>query len=78
MALKVYRVWAESISNVYLDVAAESKEEAYRIADEADGSEFIDMGTGGWNMNQDWITEMQDEPDGAMIERYQFWKENEE
>lgn len=78
MALKVYRVWAENVSNVYLDVAAESEEEAYRIADEADGSEFIDTGTGGWNMSQDWITEMQEEPDAAMIERYQFWKEDQE
>ena len=78
MALKVYRVWAENISNVYLDVAAESKEEAYRIADEADGSEFTDTGTGGWNMSQDWITEMQEEPDEAMIERYEFWKEEQE
>ena len=78
MALKVYRVWAESVSNVYLDVAAESKEEAYRIADEADGSEFIDTGTGGWNMNCDWVMEQGGQPDEAMIERYQFWKEDQE
>lgn len=78
MALKVYRVWAENISNVYLDVAAESKEEAYRIADEADGSEFIDMGTGGWNMDRDWVIEMQEQPDDDMIERYESWKEGQE
>ena len=78
MALKVYRVWAESVSNVYLDVAAESKEEAYRIADEANGGEFTNMGTGGWNMDRDWIIEMQERPDEAMIERYQFWKEEQE
>lgn len=78
MALKVYRVWAENISNVYLDVAAESKEEAYRIADEADGSEFVDVGTGGWNMDRDWVIEMQERPDEDMIERYESWKEGQE
>lgn len=76
MALRVYRVWAESISDVYLDVAAESEEEARRIADEADGGEFIDNGTGDWRMGE--AMETHEQPDEAMIERYQFWKEEQE
>lgn len=45
-----YRVWAECISDVYLDVEANSEEEALNIAAEADGGDFIDAGTGDWNM----------------------------
>ncbi len=48
--MAMYRVWAQSISDVYLDVEAESEEEAYEIASEADGGEFIEDPTGG-----DWI-----------------------
>ena len=43
-----YRVWAQSISDVYLDVEAESEEEAMKIAEEADGGDFIDDGMGDW------------------------------
>ena len=45
-----YRVWAECISDVYLDVEADSEEEALAIASEADGGEFIDSGDGDWKM----------------------------
>lgn len=45
-----YRVWAECISDVYLDVEANSKEEALNIAAETDGREFIDAGTEDWNI----------------------------
>ena len=45
-----YRVWAQSISEVYLDVEANSEEEARQIADAADGGEFVEDPCGG-----DWI-----------------------
>ena len=48
--MAMYRVWAQSISDVYLDVEAESEEEAYEIANEADGGEFVEYSCGG-----DWI-----------------------
>lgn len=43
-----YRVWAQSISDVYLDVEADSKEEAFAIAYETDGGEFSDSNKGDW------------------------------
>lgn len=45
-----FRVWAQCISDVYVDIEAETKEQALKIAEEADGGEFIDDPTGG-----DWI-----------------------
>ena len=42
-----YRFWAECISDVYLDVEAETEELAREIADESDGSEWIEDATGG-------------------------------
>ena len=41
-----YRVWANSVSHVYLDVEAASEEDAIAIAEEADGGDFIDVGFG--------------------------------
>ena len=43
-----YRVWAESISYVYLDVDAESEDESREIAEEADGGEFECSAFGDW------------------------------
>lgn len=45
-----YRVWAKSISDVYLDVEADSAEEAKVIARNTDGGEFTDGGvySGDW------------------------------
>lgn len=45
-----YRVWAQSISDVYLDVEAENEREAIEIAEATDGGEFIDAGgySGDW------------------------------
>ena len=45
-----YRVWATCISDVYLDVDAESEEEAREIAEYADGGDFIDAGSGEWKV----------------------------
>lgn len=46
-----WRVWAECIHDVYLDVEAETEEKALEIADTTDGGEFIDDPLGGqWIM----------------------------
>lgn len=46
-----YRVWAECVSDVYLDVEADSKEEAYEKAQDTDGGCFIEDPTGGgWKL----------------------------
>ena len=59
-----YRVWAQSISDVYLDVEADSEEEALQIAEDADGGEFIDDPTGGdWIMGSVFEIEDDDEDD---------------
>ena len=42
-----WRVWAECISDVYLDVEAETEEQALEIAEEADGGDFTDDPCGG-------------------------------
>lgn len=41
-----YRVYATMTSNVYIDVEANSPEEAYEIYDETDGGDFIESGCG--------------------------------
>lgn len=41
-----YRVWANSVSLVYLDVEAASEEDAIAIAKEADDGDFKDIGPG--------------------------------
>ena len=43
-----YRVWAQSISYVYLDVDAESKEEAKEIAENIDGGLYTPTADGDW------------------------------
>lgn len=53
-----YRVWAESISDVYLDVEANSKEEAMEIAMDTDGGDFIEDGMGDWQFGS--VVEMED------------------
>lgn len=49
---KTYRVWAECISYCYLDVEAESEEEAKDIADEADGGDFMPTPDGEWHITE--------------------------
>ena len=48
-----YRVWAKMISYSYLEVEAESKEEAEAIAEETDGGEFIPTDDGDWELIDD-------------------------
>lgn len=51
-----YRIWAQSISDVYLDVEADSYDEAYAIAEDTDGGEFIEDTSpcsGDWVMRYD-------------------------
>lgn len=43
-----FRVIYKSISYVYLDVEADSVAEARTIAENADGGEFLEDGTGDW------------------------------
>lgn len=44
--MAVYRVWAESISYVYVDIEAESEDRAREIADILDGGDFHEDGFG--------------------------------
>lgn len=46
--MKKWRVWAECITDVYLDVEAETEEEAKEIADNADGGDFSECPYGEW------------------------------
>lgn len=59
-----YRVWAECISDVYLDVEADTPQEAWDIAYATDGGDFIDAGaySGDWKMcSVDSVEELSDE-----------------
>ena len=52
--MKKFRVWAKMTSYAYLDVEAETAEEAYQIADSTDGGEFIsDEFKGDWEVDPD-------------------------
>ena len=51
-----YRVYAESVSAVYVDIEADNYDDAYRIAKEMDGGEFIeDVAGGRWDMDPEWV-----------------------
>ena len=43
-----FRVWAQSISDVYIDIEAENEDKAMEVAREIDGGEFHDDGYGDW------------------------------
>lgn len=47
-----YRVMYKSIDYVYIDVEAESIEEAKEIARNTDGGEFIQDGVGDWEYDR--------------------------
>lgn len=46
-----WRIWAESISDVYLDVEADTFEHALEVAYDADGAEFHDTCGGDWKIS---------------------------
>ena len=46
-----WRIWAESISDVYLDVEADTFEHALEVAENADGAEFHDTYSGDWKIS---------------------------
>ena len=45
-----YRVWAKSVSYVYLDVVADSIDDAIAVADETDGGDFTSTAHGDWEI----------------------------
>ena len=74
-----YRVWAKVDSVVYLDVEANSREEAWRIADNTDGGDFIDDGNypGGWKMcNVDSVEELPSTPKDKFLKMPETFKQN--
>ena len=46
--MKKYRVWAKCISYCWLDVEANSEDEAMEMAEEADGGEYEESPHGDW------------------------------
>lgn len=46
--MKTYRVWAKSISYCFVEIEAESENDAMEIAEEMDGGDFEDSGVGDW------------------------------
>lgn len=46
-----YRVLAECVSYLHLDVEADSPEEAYEIALDTDGGDFVDENDGEFNIS---------------------------
>lgn len=55
-----FRVWAECISDVYVDIEAKDEDQAYYYAkDVLDGSDFHDSGGGDWNMRM--VTKLEDD-----------------
>lgn len=50
--MKTYRVWAKMTTWAYLDVEAENEREAWNIANETDGGEFIcNESKGDWEID---------------------------
>lgn len=50
---KTYRVWAKVTSYCYLDVEASSEDEAFAIADDTDGGDFIPCDDGEFEVMPD-------------------------
>ncbi len=51
----IYRIVATVLSDVHIDIEAESAEEALARAEEIDGGEWIDEGTGEFQISTDVI-----------------------
>lgn len=45
-----WKVPVTSITDLYIIVEADTEDEAYELAKEADGSEFIEEGYGEWDV----------------------------
>lgn len=43
-----YRIWAQAISDVYIDIEAESEEQARERAEDIDGGDFHGDWMGDW------------------------------
>ena len=48
--MKTYKVWAQQTTFLYAYVEAENEEQAWDLAQEKDGADFIDKGDGGWDI----------------------------
>jgi len=61
MKKKIFRVWATYRSDCYLDVEAKDENEAYDIAKNSDGEDFIndDYGINDWEIKEDDIEELE-------------------
>ena len=59
--MKTYRVWAKMTQWNYLDVRAEDPDQAYNIALETDGGEFVEGSPrdGDWEIDYDSIKEIE-------------------
>jgi hypothetical protein len=68
-----FRVWAKSISYVYLDVEAENVHEAMMVADEVDGGDFHEDSS-GWEFSDD-VEEIDNDADVDYTFREVFGEE---
>lgn len=57
--MALYRVWAKATSYLYLDVEADSVDEALDIAEDTDGSAFIErVSDSDWEMLDDEVQKL--------------------
>ena len=52
--MKTYRVYAKYVTKCYIDVEANSEEEAYEKAEEADGGDFVIGVDRDWQEDMSW------------------------
>lgn len=63
-----YRVWAKLTDWAYVDIEAETKDEAFEAAEELDGSEFhTTHGYGDWEMKREDVDELNADQDVDFI-----------
>ena len=48
--MKTYKVWVTQKTNLYAYVEAENQEQAWDLARKKDGSDFIAIGDGDWEI----------------------------
>ena len=58
---KLFRVPVEMTTYLYVDVMASDIDEAFDIADETDGGDFIDIEDCSWTINADRIEEIEED-----------------